>query len=73
MRGATRHARLRRRLYVERVGTTSAERDVPQNAFRDACGTDRCVHARARVRPAVLGSSKGSSTRRLLATYDNCG
>ena len=59
MRGATRHARLRRRFYVERVGTNSAERGVPQNALRDTRGTDWCVHARARVRPAVLGSSKG--------------
>ena len=58
MMGVTRHARLRRRFYVERVGTSSAERSVPQHAFRDARGTDRCVHARARVRPTVLGSSK---------------
>jgi hypothetical protein len=58
MMGAARHARLRRRFYVERVATSSAERGVPQHAFRDARGTDRCVHARARVRPTVLGSSK---------------
>lgn len=59
MMGAARHARLRRRFYVERVGTSSAERGVPQHAFRDARGTERCVHARTRVRPMVLGSSKG--------------
>lgn len=59
MMGATKHARLRRRFYVERVGTSSAERGVPQHAFRDARWTDRCVHARARVRPTVPGSSKG--------------
>lgn len=59
MMGAARHARLCRRLYVARVGTNSVERGVPQNAFRDARGTDRCVHARARVRPTVLGSPKG--------------
>jgi hypothetical protein len=59
MMGAARHARLRRRFYAERVGTNSAERGAPQNAFRDARGTERCVHARARVRPTPLGSSKG--------------
>jgi len=59
MRGATRHARLRRRFYVERVGTSSVERGIPQQAFRDVRWTDRCVHARARVRLAGLGSSKG--------------
>lgn len=59
MMGAARHARLRRGFYVERVGTNSAERGVPQHAFRDARGTERCAHARARVRPTVLGSSKG--------------
>jgi len=59
MMGAARHARLRRRFYVERGGTNSAERGVPQNAFCDASGSDRCVHVRARARPTVLGSSKG--------------
>jgi hypothetical protein len=59
MMGTAQHARLRHRFYVERVGTSSAERGVPQNALRDARGTDQCVHARARVRPTVFGSSKG--------------
>jgi hypothetical protein len=59
MMGTAQHARLRRRFYVERVSTSSAERGVPQNAFRDARETEWCVHARARVRPTVLGSSKG--------------
>lgn len=59
MMGPARHARFHRQFYVERVGTSSVERSVPQHAFRDARGTDRCVHARARVRPTVLGSSKG--------------
>ena len=58
MMGAARHARLRRRFYIERVSTSSAELGVPQNAFRDAPGTDRTVPARTRVRPTVLGSSK---------------
>ena len=51
------HARLRRRFYIERVGTSSAECGVPQHAFRDAHEADRCVHAGPRVRPTVLGSS----------------
>ena len=58
MMGAARHARLCRRFSIERVGTSSAERGVPQNALRDASRTDRTVHARTRVRPTVLGSSK---------------
>lgn len=59
MKDAARHARLRRRFYVERVGTSSAERGVPQHAFRDAHGADRCVHAGPRVSPTVIGPSKG--------------
>jgi hypothetical protein len=53
MMDAALYARLRRRFYVERIGTSSAERGVPQHAFRDALGTDRFVRARARVSPTV--------------------
>jgi hypothetical protein len=59
MMDAARHARLHRRFYVERVGTTSAERGVPQHAFRDAHEADRCVHAEAWGSPTVIGPSKG--------------
>lgn len=59
MMGAARHARLRHRPYVERIGTSSAELGVSPNAFRDARGTDRCVRAKARASPTVIGPSKG--------------
>jgi hypothetical protein len=58
MMGTARPARLRCRFYIERVGTSSAKRGVPQNAFRDARGTDQGAHARTRVSATVLGSSK---------------
>lgn len=58
MMGTARHGRLRCRFYIERVGTSSAKRGVPQHAFRDARGTDQDAHARTPVSATVLSSSK---------------
>jgi hypothetical protein len=78
MMGATRHARLRRRFYVERVGTSASVRARPSEAYRSTRSVTRAGRTGAFTRGRgsdrrCPARPRGSSTRLPLTTYANCG